>query len=134
MKTVDFVGEMIEVTCKVSKNVRPLITTESVGSVEALSMLGESLIGIKAAPGGTPLPDWGYIRTKEAGSIDEPDGHGVERVSRTRANCSLTCAPERARSANSSPTMRSTRRCNQFVASAGEVARGSSRGRARRHA
>jgi phospholipid/cholesterol/gamma-HCH transport system substrate-binding protein len=69
VETVDFVGEMIEVTCKVSKEVRPLITNGSVGSVAALSLLGESFVSIKAAPGGTPLPDYGYVRTAETGSI-----------------------------------------------------------------
>src|SRR5690349_16381921 len=66
---VDFVGEIIEVTCKVSKDVRPLITDRSVGSVGALSLLGESFVTIKAAPGGVAVPDWGYVRTVETGSI-----------------------------------------------------------------
>jgi phospholipid/cholesterol/gamma-HCH transport system substrate-binding protein len=67
---VNFVGELIEVTCKVSKDVRPLITDGSVGSVGALSLLGESFVTIKAAPGGQPLADWGYVRSVEGGSIN----------------------------------------------------------------
>lgn len=69
VESVDFVGELIEVTCKVSKDVRPLITDNSVGSVGALSLLGESFVTIRAAPGGTPVSDWGYVRTTTSGSI-----------------------------------------------------------------
>ena len=69
VESVDFVGEVIDVTVKVSKEVRPLITNASVGSVGSLSLLGESFVTIKAAPGGTPVPDWGYVPTTETGSI-----------------------------------------------------------------
>ena len=67
--SVEFAGETIDVTCEVSKDVRALITEGSVASVGALSLLGESMVIIKSAPGGTPVPDWGYVRTVESNSM-----------------------------------------------------------------
>ena len=62
---VDFAGEVIEVSFDVGTEARPLITDRSVGTVGALSLLGESMITITAAPGGTPVPDWGYVRSTQ---------------------------------------------------------------------
>lgn len=69
VEAVEFAGELIEVTCEVSKEVRPLITEASVGSVGSISLLGESMVTIKAAPGAPSIPDWGYVRTAEADSM-----------------------------------------------------------------
>ena len=69
VESVEFAGEVIEVTCQISKDVGPLITDGSVATVGSLSMLGESMVTIKAAPGGTPVPEWGYVRTTEASSM-----------------------------------------------------------------
>jgi phospholipid/cholesterol/gamma-HCH transport system substrate-binding protein len=67
--SVEFSGAVVEVGFEVSKKVRPLITDGSVGTVGSLSLLGESMLEIKAAPGGTPLPDWGYVKTEETGAL-----------------------------------------------------------------
>ena len=41
-------------------------------TIGSLSLLGESIIDIKAAPGGTPLPDWAYVHDRvELGTIDD---------------------------------------------------------------
>jgi phospholipid/cholesterol/gamma-HCH transport system substrate-binding protein len=69
VESVEFAGEVIEVTCRISRDVRALITDRSVATVGALSLLGESFVTVKAAPGGTPVSEWGYIRTTEAGSM-----------------------------------------------------------------
>ena len=69
---VDFAGTGVEVWLNVEKDVRPLITTESFASIGSISLLGEGAIDITAAPSGTPLPDWGYVRSRPAtGSISE---------------------------------------------------------------
>lgn len=84
VESVDFVGEMVEVTFEIAKDVRPLITDGSVAQVGSLSLLGEALVTIKAAPGGTPIPDWGYVRTTESGSMSsltESASAGLENAS-----------------------------------------------------
>jgi phospholipid/cholesterol/gamma-HCH transport system substrate-binding protein len=58
---VQFVGSQVDVAMEVSKDVRPLITTESRASLGSLSLLGEPIIDITAADTGTPLPDWAYV-------------------------------------------------------------------------
>jgi phospholipid/cholesterol/gamma-HCH transport system substrate-binding protein len=64
---IDFVGHEIEVVMEVSKSVRPLITTDSIASIGSLSLLGESIIDIKAASAGTPLGDWAYLPSTGTG-------------------------------------------------------------------
>ena len=62
--SAEFQGADIEITMELNEGVRHLVTTQSVATIGSLSLLGESMITIKAAPGGTPLPDWGYVRTE----------------------------------------------------------------------
>ncbi len=72
--TVDqirFSGAQIEVVMVISKDVRPLVTTASEASIGSLSLLGESVVDIKAAPSGRPLNDWGYVPVNQPGGINE---------------------------------------------------------------
>jgi phospholipid/cholesterol/gamma-HCH transport system substrate-binding protein len=66
--SVEFAGPQIEVAFEVSKDVQPLITTDAVAEIGALSLLGESIVDITAAPGGQPLEADGYLKVREAGS------------------------------------------------------------------
>jgi phospholipid/cholesterol/gamma-HCH transport system substrate-binding protein len=69
---VEFAGTGVEVWLDIEKDMRPLITTNSVASIGSISLLGEGAIDITAAPAGTPLPDWGYVKSGPAvGSIAE---------------------------------------------------------------
>src|SRR3972149_3627965 len=65
---VGFAGPVIEVQFEVSKKVRSLITEQSMASVGSTSLLGESILDLKAARAGAPLADWGYVPTEEAGT------------------------------------------------------------------
>jgi phospholipid/cholesterol/gamma-HCH transport system substrate-binding protein len=56
-----FAGDGAEVWLEVAKEVRPLVTDRSVAVIGAISMLGEGAVDISSAPGGTPIPDWGYV-------------------------------------------------------------------------
>jgi phospholipid/cholesterol/gamma-HCH transport system substrate-binding protein len=58
---VEFAGESVDAWFEVADDVRPLITTRSVAVIGAISMLGEGALDITPAPGGTPIPDWGYV-------------------------------------------------------------------------
>ena len=61
-----------EVSFNVSDDMRPLITDRSTAKIGSISLLGEGAVDIESAPGGTPIPDWGYVRTgKAAPSIAE---------------------------------------------------------------
>jgi phospholipid/cholesterol/gamma-HCH transport system substrate-binding protein len=63
---IAFVGDRVEVLMEVGKENRPRITTTSVATLGAVSLLGESAIDITASSQGTPIPDWGYIPSGRA--------------------------------------------------------------------
>jgi phospholipid/cholesterol/gamma-HCH transport system substrate-binding protein len=67
--SVEFAGPEIEVVMTVSKNTRALVTTESRAVVGSLSLLGEPIIDVTASREGTPLGDWEYVTTGEAGGM-----------------------------------------------------------------
>jgi phospholipid/cholesterol/gamma-HCH transport system substrate-binding protein len=52
----------VEVWFQISKDVQPLVTTESRATLGSISLLGEGALDITAAPGGTSIPRWGYVR------------------------------------------------------------------------
>ena len=66
---VEFAGTNIEISFDVSKEVRPLITDTSVASIGSSSLLGESVLDISTARGGTPVEDWGYVTTGSGGGF-----------------------------------------------------------------
>jgi phospholipid/cholesterol/gamma-HCH transport system substrate-binding protein len=63
---VEFAGRQVEVTVEVTKDVRPLITTDSVASIGSVSMLGENLVDITTASTGTPLEDHAYLKASQS--------------------------------------------------------------------
>ena len=69
---VEFAGTGVEVWFDLEKDMRRLVTTESFATIGSISLLGEGAIDITAAPTGTPIPDWGYVRSRPAtGTISE---------------------------------------------------------------
>ena len=60
---VEFVGNEVEVSFEVNESRRGLITTGSEAFLGSVSLLGESALDIKAASGGAPVPEWGYVKT-----------------------------------------------------------------------
>ncbi len=69
---VDFAGTGVEVWLDVENEVRPLVTTASLATIGSISLLGEGAVDITPAPEGTPLPNWGYVKSgTAAGSIAE---------------------------------------------------------------
>jgi phospholipid/cholesterol/gamma-HCH transport system substrate-binding protein len=63
---VEFVGDRVEVWMDVLKENRPRITTTSFATLGTVSLLGESAVDITASSDGTPVPDWGYVRSRRA--------------------------------------------------------------------
>ena len=63
---VEFAGEIIEVTCEMSKDVRPLITDRVVATVGSLSLLGESIVDLRPRQAARRCRTGATCRTIEA--------------------------------------------------------------------
>lgn len=59
--SIRFEGAAVEVAMELSDDMMPRITSESRASIGSLSLLGEPVIDITAAVGGTPLEDGGVV-------------------------------------------------------------------------
>jgi len=66
---VEFAGSEVEVVFEILDEVRPLVTTESVATIETLGLLGEPMLSITTPPGGTPLAEGQFIKVGRAGGI-----------------------------------------------------------------
>jgi phospholipid/cholesterol/gamma-HCH transport system substrate-binding protein len=66
--SVEFSGEVIDVGIALNEDVRPLVTAGSKASLGSLSLLGEPIVEITAAPGGAPLADNAYLESTGTGS------------------------------------------------------------------
>jgi phospholipid/cholesterol/gamma-HCH transport system substrate-binding protein len=69
---IDFNGDRVEVTFAISKEMQSRVTTSSTAALGSVSLLGESSVDITPASEGTPIPEWGYVRSAKApGSITD---------------------------------------------------------------
>ncbi len=66
--SVELSGSLVEVGMTLNKNVRSLITGGSKASMGSLSLLGEPIIEISAAPSGAVLADNAYLESTGSGS------------------------------------------------------------------
>ena len=67
-----FVGDRVEVVMEVSRDQAERITSGSVASLGSVSLLGEAAVDITPSTAGTPIPEWGYIRSgPTAGSLTD---------------------------------------------------------------
>jgi phospholipid/cholesterol/gamma-HCH transport system substrate-binding protein len=67
-----FVGDRVEVVMEVGREQMERITTGSVASLGSVSLLGEAAVDITPSSAGTPIPEWGYVRSgPTAGSLTE---------------------------------------------------------------
>ena len=67
--SVELSGALVDVGMTLNKNVRHLITGNSRASLGSLTLLGEPIVEISAAPGGPVLPDNAYLETTTGGGI-----------------------------------------------------------------
>ena len=70
VRTVEFVGNQVEVGFELLEDVRPLVTDRSSATLGSLSLLGEPIIDLTAGAGGAPLADWAYVPTVAASSFE----------------------------------------------------------------
>ena len=69
---LNFIGDQVEVVMEVNRDHQSRITTTSVASLGSVSLLGEAAVDITAASNGTPVPEWGYVRSGQAmGSVSD---------------------------------------------------------------
>lgn len=69
---ISFVGDKVEVTFSIAKDMQSRVTTGSRAVLGSVSLLGESAVDISASTNGTPIPEWGYVPTgPAAGSISD---------------------------------------------------------------
>jgi phospholipid/cholesterol/gamma-HCH transport system substrate-binding protein len=63
VKKIDFMGDKVEVAMEVGKEQMERITDRSTASLGSISLLGEAAVDITPNSQGTPLPEWGYVRS-----------------------------------------------------------------------
>jgi phospholipid/cholesterol/gamma-HCH transport system substrate-binding protein len=61
---LDFIGDRVEVLMVVGKDNQSRITDTSLASIGSVSLLGDAAVDITASSTGTPIPEWGYVRSK----------------------------------------------------------------------
>ena len=69
---IDFLGERVEVTFEISRDMQQRVTNQSTAALGSVSLLGESSVDITPSSRGTPVPEWGYVPSGRApGSLTE---------------------------------------------------------------
>src|SRR6185436_2009520 len=63
VKKIDFIGDKVEVAMEVGKEQMERITDRSTASLGSISLLGEAAVDITPNSQGTPIPEWGYVRS-----------------------------------------------------------------------
>jgi phospholipid/cholesterol/gamma-HCH transport system substrate-binding protein len=72
VSAVDFVGDRVEVTMEISRDMQSRVTSTSVASLGSVSLLGEAAVDVTASSGGTPVREWGYVPSgPAAGSLTD---------------------------------------------------------------
>jgi phospholipid/cholesterol/gamma-HCH transport system substrate-binding protein len=66
VSALSFAGDRVEVVMEVNEDHQSRITTSSLASLGSVSLLGEAAVDITAASSGTPIPEWGYVRSGPA--------------------------------------------------------------------
>ncbi|MGH9346668.1 MAG: MlaD family protein [Vicinamibacterales bacterium] len=83
---LDFVGDRVEVSMEISKDMQSRVTTRSTATLGSVSLLGEAAVDITPSSLGAPIPEWGYVPAGRApGSITEvatQASRGLEEATR----------------------------------------------------
>lgn len=83
---IDFAGEQVDVVFRVNKEIRDRITTESTATLGSVSLLGEGAVDVSPSSKGTPVPEWGYVKTgrppAQISEITDLASQGMSQVNR----------------------------------------------------
>ena len=81
---LDFIGDRVEVMMVIGKENQSRITDASLATVGTVSLLGDSAIDITSSRGGTPIPEWGYVRSGPSagtlGDVTQRAGASLEEL------------------------------------------------------
>lgn len=78
---IDFIGDRVEVTFELAERMQPRVTTGSTAALGSVSLLGESSVDITASTEGTPVPEWGYVKSgPAAGSLTDVTRQASEGI------------------------------------------------------
>ncbi len=82
---VELSASGVEVWFTVNDDMRPLVTDRSMASIGSISLLGEGAVDISPGPGGTPVPEWGYVKSGIAeGSIAQVTAQASQSINEAR--------------------------------------------------
>src|SRR5687767_1037304 len=83
---LNFIGDHVEVVMQVNRDHQSRITSTSVATLGSVSLLGEAAVDITASSQGTPVPEWGYVRSAVAtGSIGDVATRASAAIEETSA-------------------------------------------------
>ncbi|MCA1585749.1 MAG: MlaD family protein [Acidobacteria bacterium] len=84
VEEVQFAPNGVELVLQIRDDMRPMVTDRSLASIGSVSLLGEGAVDISPSPEGTPVPDWGYVRSGLAegsfASVTEQATAGLNEV------------------------------------------------------
>jgi phospholipid/cholesterol/gamma-HCH transport system substrate-binding protein len=129
VKKMDFSGDKVEVTLEVGKDQQSRITDRSAASLGSVSLLGEAAVDITPDSKGTPVPEWGYVRSgPPPGSLSTAAEAATKSLEQTNA---LLEEVRQGRGTLGKLVTDDTlyQQLNDFVASAEAVTRGINGGR-----
>lgn len=66
VEEVAFSGSAVEVAFVLRKELQSRITTESTASIGSVSLLGEAALDLTPSDRGTPVPEFGYVKSRRA--------------------------------------------------------------------
>ena len=79
--SVELLGAEVEIVMQLSNDVQDRVTTRSLASIGSVSLLGEGAVDITATLEGTPVPDWGYVRSAHApGQLSDALAQGTKSL------------------------------------------------------
>jgi phospholipid/cholesterol/gamma-HCH transport system substrate-binding protein len=84
VQSVSILKDQVDVTFQVNKQWRDQITTESVARLGSVSLLGESAVDMNPSTQGTPIPEYGYVKSAkppaQIADLTESASAGIEEI------------------------------------------------------
>lgn len=84
IKSIEFAGTHLEVAMEVRQEFQDKVTTDSRAMIGALSLLGEGVVDLTASATGTPIQDWGYVKSQKTpgqlADVAEGANEGIQEL------------------------------------------------------
>jgi phospholipid/cholesterol/gamma-HCH transport system substrate-binding protein len=86
VKEMAFVGERVDITVEVNRDQQQRITDRSVAKLGSISLLGQAAVDITPSLQGTPIPEWGYIKSarppSQISDITDQASQGISELTK----------------------------------------------------